>query len=293
MDKILPEHKGRIILPGFEELSCLLANNIPYKTTKRLLGFYCEDENIISDHTIENIAMRRGEDIRKYINENMETINPEDDFIPRENIRQTKWPQELKDSVEEYVKNNEINKTPPSNSSKFLSHADWKRIKYYLKNHDITEAKIIDELSQLGPKPQPGELLIFIDEILVNNWNDPKYLQHLTGVLLSTDGIYYLSGENIIEEVETLVNEINPESITVLADGASWITKKIYNGVLEDFENKYLILDWYHLRKKCKELLSMVCFGKTHKNEILTELMPFLWKVYGIIADNLLFHGIK
>lgn len=39
---------------------------------------------------------------------------------------------------------------------------------------------ILKELSELSPKPQPGELLIFVAEILVNNWNESKYLQHLT-----------------------------------------------------------------------------------------------------------------
>jgi hypothetical protein len=274
LNEILPEHNGRIILPGFEELSCLLANDIPYKTAQRLLGFYCEDEEIISDHSIENIAINCGKKIREYINENIENIDPEDDFISRENIRQTKLPPEIRNSIEDLIKNNETEQQQPPEG---LSHTDWERINYYLKNNDDTDNGILEELSNLGPKPQPGELLIFIDEILVNNWNEPKYLQHLTGALLTTDGIYYLSGENIVEEVKVLVDKINPESITVIADGASWITKEIYNGVLEHFKNKKLILDWYHLRKKCKELLSMVCFGKKHKNEVLTKLMPLLW----------------
>lgn len=278
----MPEHNGRIILPGFEELSCLLANNIPYKTSQRLLGFYCEDKEIISDHSIENIAIRRGEDIRKNINENLQNLNPEHDFIPRDNIRKNELPQEIKDGIKDFIDNNTDQR--PEN----LTNADWDRIKYYLNNNDETDIDIFDELSNLGPKPQPGELLIFIDEILVNNWNKEKYLQHLTGALLTTEGIYYISGENIAEEVEILVNRINPESITVIADGASWITKEIYNGVLKDFKNKRLILDYYHLQKKCKELLSMVCFGKSHKNKILVELMPLLWNGKVQEALNLL-----
>jgi hypothetical protein len=142
----------------------------------------------------------------------------------------------------------------------------------------MNDEELIDELSHPGPKPQLGELLIFVDEILVNNWNETKYLQHLTGALLTTEGIYYLSGENIVQEVEMWVEKIQPETITVIADGAKWITKEIYYGVLGSYENKELILDWYHLNKKCNELLSMICFGKAHRKEVSAQLMPMLWE---------------
>ena len=38
-----------------------------------------------------------------------------------------------------------------------------------------------------------------------------------------------------------------------------------------------LILDWYHLQKKCKEKLSMAMNGRIIRNELLTDLMPLLW----------------
>ena len=38
-----------------------------------------------------------------------------------------------------------------------------------------------------------------------------------------------------------------------------------------------VILDWYHLEKKCKELLSMACKGKQIKNPVLMKLRSLLW----------------
>src|SRR5437762_1171519 len=38
-----------------------------------------------------------------------------------------------------------------------------------------------------------------------------------------------------------------------------------------------IILDWYHLQEKCKDLLSMAISGKQVKNQILTELLAWLW----------------
>ena len=38
-----------------------------------------------------------------------------------------------------------------------------------------------------------------------------------------------------------------------------------------------LILDWYHLKKKCKEQLSMALNGRDIRNQALIDLMPLLW----------------
>ena len=38
-----------------------------------------------------------------------------------------------------------------------------------------------------------------------------------------------------------------------------------------------IILDWFHLKKKCKDLLSMAISGKQVKNQLLAELLAWLW----------------
>ncbi|MEA3360714.1 MAG: hypothetical protein U9R17_15090 [Thermodesulfobacteriota bacterium] len=43
------------------------------------------------------------------------------------------------------------------------------------------------------------------------------------------------------------------------------------------YKNIGIILDWYHLVKKCKELLSMASKGRVIRNEILDKLKPLLW----------------
>lgn len=279
------------MLPGFEELACLLASDIPYAPAQRLLGFFCDDDAIISDHSIENIARRRGEDIRQHLEEQENDVESQVDFVPRDPRRKTAWPEDVRESVREILQEPDTDQVPEG-----VSRYDWKRIRQQYNAHysplEVISDEILEELSELGPKPQPGELLIFVDEILVNNWDEPKYLQHLTGALLTSDGMYYLSGQNLVQSIETLVAKIDPQSITVIADGAKWITQQIYNGVLKDFENKTLILDWYHLQKKCKDLLSMVCKGKAHKNEVFSSLTLKLW--HGNLAAGLsLLEGLR
>lgn len=55
---------------------------------------------------------------------------------------------------------------------------------------------------------------------------------------------------------------------------------KLNEAVLKQFNwytNIGLILDWYHLIKKCKELLSLSMKGRFIRKEVLEKIMPLLW----------------
>lgn len=56
--------------------------------------------------------------------------------------------------------------------------------------------------------------------------------------------------------------------------------------------NLAMILDWYHLVKKCKERLSSALTGALIRNGILQQLLPLLW--YGLVEDAIaLLRGIE
>jgi len=64
-------------------------------------------------------------------------------------------------------------------------------------------------------------------------------------------------------------------SLVFFTDGA-----RDLRGAIQDifsFISFKIILDWFHLKKKCKDLLSMAINGKQVKNQILTELLAWLW----------------
>ena len=58
-----------------------------------------------------------------------------------------------------------------------------------------------------------------------------------------------------------------------------------------------IVLDWFHLEKKCKERLSMAMRGKVIRNKVLDHIIPLLWhgKVETAIAylQGLNEHSIK
>src|SRR5260370_40657426 len=49
-----------------------------------------------------------------------------------------------------------------------------------------------------------------------------------------------------------------------------------------------IILDWHHLEKKCKDLLSMAINGKQIKSQLLSELLAWLWLGQGDWAVGVL-----
>jgi len=63
--------------------------------------------------------------------------------------------------------------------------------------------------------------------------------------------------------------------LVFFTDGAREIHNEIAR--LFGFANYKIILDWYHLEKKCKEQLSMALKNATIRNEFLEELTPCLW----------------
>ena len=65
--------------------------------------------------------------------------------------------------------------------------------------------------------------------------------------------------------------------VVLFVDGAE-ILKCVLETLRHFVAEVYMILDWYHLTKKCKERLSMACKGREHRKRWLKIIMPLLWE---------------
>jgi hypothetical protein len=70
-----------------------------------------------------------------------------------------------------------------------------------------------------------------------------------------------------------------PGQLVFFTDGARNLCLAIQN--VFSFLPFKIILDWYHLEKKCKALLSMAINGKQVKQQLLAELLAWLWRGLG------------
>jgi len=64
--------------------------------------------------------------------------------------------------------------------------------------------------------------------------------------------------------------------VTLLGEGARWI--KFFTERLAAWPGTELILDWYHCRKKCYDLTSLICRGRVAKAKLLGALLLRLWR---------------
>ena len=101
---------------------------------------------------------------------------------------------------------------------------------------------------------------------------------------------YILNGDGVLCGLRLLLafflhNDLLRRKLIFFVDGHS-----LYSAVLQFFswhENLAVILDWYHLKKKCKELVSMVMKGRDLRNTVLEKLTPLLW--HGLVDQAIIY----
>ena len=108
----------------------------------------------------------------------------------------------------------------------------------------------------------------------------PKRVNNTVIHVESSVGKYILNAANLFCTLKILLgfllcNDSLKKQLVFFTDGARTIHNEINR--MFAFSNYKIILDWYHLEKKCKELLSMALKNRTIRNEFLDELTPCLW----------------
>jgi len=100
---------------------------------------------------------------------------------------------------------------------------------------------------------------------------------------------YILNGATVLGALKLLIgflllNSLLRKQLVLFTDGARDLHSAISK--MLKFANVKIILDWYHLEKKCKEQLSMALRGSKIRNTFLSKLMPCLW--FGNVSGAIL-----
>jgi hypothetical protein len=109
-----------------------------------------------------------------------------------------------------------------------------------------------------------------------------KYVHNTIAHISQEDGkCYVLNGHGIKNVLVFLMaflfhNGLIGTRIQFFTDGHKTLNQAILKS-FNWYKNIGIILDWYHLEKKCKEKLSLALKGRFIRNEVLEELMPLLW----------------
>lgn len=258
----------------------MLSQNLPFPTVERLLGWKCDQTDILCDSTVRNLVRQHGQILReteiaaaKALLQQSSAISGEPLLttceVPR---RRAGWPAELNLAVVEAVQ------AGSSRPPKGVSSADWERVLHACEEDRNTDIEI---LRHLGPQPQPEEVVASVDEVLVRKPTCHQFWQLRTARIRTCAGTRYISGvgDDFVVVLTAFLLLCTPTGrrLLVLADGARWI-RLWFSGLRDRFRDCTLIQDWYHLCKKSRELASMFSATRKDKLALLKSLYARLWR---------------
>lgn len=275
---VLPAHNGMVITRNLQEWACLLPLDLPFATVERLLAWQTQCEEMICTTEVRCLMRAHGQVIREAeAAEVAELLQREDlselkaHMVPAHEARHpAAWPKELNAAVEETLKTEDPQ--PPEG----IRACDWERVLTARRE----EWSDIEQLRRLGPQVQPGQIVAATDDVEVRRPERKSKLYIRTARMATREGFRYLSGcgETVLDQLYLLLLLCGGlhKWVTLLGDGARWIRRFLVER-LAAFPHKELVLDWYHLVKKCCELTSMICRGRKAKASLMGRLIPRLW----------------
>jgi hypothetical protein len=111
----------------------------------------------------------------------------------------------------------------------------------------------------------------------------PTKFIHTTVAEVQTEaGRYVLSGSGVVKVLRLLLafllrNGLTGRQLICFMDGQRSLYAHLAQ-VLRCYRGWQVILDWYHLEKKCAQATSLTIKGKDQRNEVLAQLSSLLWE---------------
>lgn len=170
---------------------------------------------------------------------------------------------------------------------------------------EINEVTIAEEIAAINetreekiPFPSKGIQIesipsecvyVSIDDIGVKHQKDSrregsvrdyKFVENTVAHIQYGDKTHVLTGIGMLNVFKSvlaflLVNNLLSHELVFMTDGANDLKGHI--GSLFKFHPYTVILDWFHLKKRCQERLSQSIRGKDKRNTVLEKLLRYLW----------------
>ena len=281
-NRLLPAHTGMLVTRALQEWACLLALDLPLATAQRLLGWQAGEEQVLCSNEIGDLVREHGAALRQAEEQQVATwlAHPElgalrPQLVPRESPRRpAAWPAVLNTAVEAALVAEAP--TPPAG----VQAADWERV-LAVRRQEAAAAPDGAALARLGPEVQADEVVATVDEVLVRQPEKKTFGELRTARISTATGYRYLCGvgESFLQTLLLLLLLVvgSRRWLTLVADGGRWITA-FFATLPERLPQRTLILDWYHLQKKCKDRLSRLGGDKAARKALRQQVCRALWR---------------
>jgi hypothetical protein len=279
-DAALLAHAGIITTRALQEWACLLAQDLPFATAARLLGWQTQEEQVLSPTTLRTLVRRHGMLVRAAEQEAVAApahrIGSSDapvSLVPHATpCRRAGWPAALTSAVEAALAHE--HPCPPPG----ITWADWARV---LEARRTDPARTAADLRFLGPEVDEHQVLVTMDEVLTRAPMRREFIELRTAYIATQNGYRYVSGvgHGFLHQVRGVIGHLLApgDALLGIADCARWI-RDFFATDLATVADKTLLLDWYHLRVRCAEEASRAGHGRAAKARFLRRLRRRLWR---------------
>ena len=265
----------------FDDLTLNLASHITsYRAVGEILNrlAWQDNQDQINYRTIADRVRREGRRISEWVKQKTEEILIQHQFDTESGqpLELAQWEMTLTENQPDAISEKEVNKVVDEynqgREKEFQIDETHVRETFVPEEHCINVS--IDDVCTVEQKPTdrmknppPKEARHFVKNTVL----------HVQAVLQS----YILNGLGIRNMLLVLTafllnsDMYTNKVIVFFADGASDIKDAIRD--VFGWRQYRIILDWYHLKKKCQERLSMALRGREIRNEVLARLLKHLW----------------
>jgi len=262
----------------YDTLALQLATHVPYRQAEEIINHlrWQDDEDKVRSRTLAGAVVREGAAIINYINGRAQQILTQNHFDPQTgepkadhplaNIERSEIPSipaaKVGKVIAEYNAGREKERQIDANQITELFEDPSKCVNVSVDDVGVTEQKASGRSKNSPPK------------------ESKHYVRNTVIHIQQGVGKYILDGLGIRKTLLILTafllhNDLHDKMIVFFTDGAD----DIRNAIKETYgwTSFRIILDWYHLTKKCKERLSMALKGREIRNEVLKTLFSLLW----------------
>ena len=274
--------KGRVWSLAYSRFCLYFCKELSYRQAAYLMNtvLHRSKEDSLKANTLAEFVDRVGGNIQDYLQAVSEAILKEHYFE-----QETAWAEgepsihnvvaQPKSPHEQKLWEDEISKKVEEINAQREPREQIRNLEYFPHMESSQEKCCYISIDEIGVKHQKETRKGGGDK-------SGKYVQNTVVHIQSGDAIYYLTASSMDTAFRMLVAFLQSNNLTLgyslvfLADGAKNI--KNYIEKYFSFHPYTLVLDWYHLKKKCKELISSALGGtKKQKSDYTRILLRMLW----------------
>lgn len=268
--------KQRLASLSYKELSTYLCSLVSYRNAAGLMNRLLrrnEGEDQVQLKTLFDFVEREGADLDAYQEEFTRQTLKSHGFDPESALPCVPQPRETTHPAASTIPETEVERAlfRCNGSKNGQERVDAARLHDQMEDPDGTTYVSIDDIGVTRQKEtrRPGSS------------RETKYVENTVIHIAHKAGSYRLAGVGMEKMMHFLIafllsnHLLCSRNLLFFTDGARNIRSSLEK--LLPYRPYTIILDWYHLEKKCREYLSSALKGKEIRNEVSEELLKYLW----------------